>query len=604
MSGLNDELLRYYQRELSYLRTMGGAFSRRYPKIAHRLEMGVDECVDPLIERLIESFAFLSARVQLNIDNELPEVSTALLNILYPHYLCPVPSMSVVQFTPDPEQGELTGGHTIARHTRLYAESGADGVTCRFRTCYPVTLWPVEVVGADFESVDQFDFLDSAADVASVLRIRLRADGVPLNELSMRQLRFFIHGDLLHVFALYELLFTQVRGVALLPDGDTARPRMLSQNSLRPVGFDRDEAVLPFQPHAHPGYRLLQEYFTFPDKFLFFDVDNIDLSKAEESFDILILLKQLPTGRLTIGADTFRLGCAPIINLFSKITEPIRLDHTQTDYRLMADVRRNASTEIHTIESVSAFEPGGGDSIPYESYFSFTHHMEADQQAAFWVGRRFPATAAHLSGTEMSLSFVDLDFQPNLPPVQSVFARTLCTNRHMAEEIPAGAALEIEEAAPLHAIEMLKKPTLQIDPPLGGSTLWRLISHLSLNHLSLSNADASLKALREMLFLYNYADSPFVFQQVAGIKEMTTKRVVRQMRGEAWKGFARGIEVSLTFDESLYVGSSAYLLASVLNRFFAMYVSINSFTQLKISSVQREGVWKQWPPMAGDQIIL
>jgi type VI secretion system protein ImpG len=601
---MKDELLRYYQRELHYLRLMGQAYSRRYPKIAGRLEMGMDECADPHVERLIEAFAFLAARIQLNIDNDLPEISTALLNILYPHYLCPVPSMSIAHFEVDPDQGELTAGHPIPRHVRLFAESEPEGVTMRFRTAYPVTLWPLRVEYLDFESVDQFDFLDADADVASVLRLRLRAEGMAMHELELDRLRFFIDGGRMVAYALYELLFCQVRGVALLPDG-RGRPVRLPKDCIEPVGFGREEDVLPWQPHSHPGYRLLQEYFCFPEKYLFFELSGLERHGSEEFFDVLFLLDRLPDQRIAPGPETFKLGCTPIVNLFSRYSEPIRLDQRQVEYRLQGDMRREKRTEVHSINHVAAYEPGETDTEVYAPYFSFDHHMEAAGQKAFWISKRMPATGQGLQGTDVLLSFVDLDFKPTLPAARSVYAHVLCTNRHMAEEVPAGAALQIEEAAPLHAITMLKKPTLQRDPPLGGESLWRLISHLSLNHLSLSNEEGSLKALREMLNLYSAEDDPHTLQQIAGIRNMSTRRVVRRVLGDtAWQGFARGLEVRLEFDESLYVGSSAYLMAAVLNRFLAMYTAINSFTQLRITSLQREGTWKQWPPMAGDQIIL
>lgn len=601
---MHDDLLRYYRRELTSLRKEGVAFAERYPKIAGRLELGVDECADPHVERLLEGFAFLTGRIQHAIESELPLVSASLLGILYPHFLCPTPSLSVARFIPDPRQGELTTGHLIPRHTHLLAESRTAGVTCRFRTCYPVTLWPLEVADAGFESVDQFDFLDSHPRVAGALRIRLRSTAGPIRSLALDRLRLFLDGERMTALSLYELIFGACEGVVLLPDGDAKKPVWLPAESIAPVGFSDDEDVIPYEPVAHPAYRLVQEYFAFPDKYLFLDLTRLAGSGAGKTLDVLVLLSRLPTERLAVDANTFCPGCAPVANLFPRISEPIRLDQTRSEYRLVADVRRERFTEIHSILEVASQEPGDPSSKTWSPYFSYTHQQAGRGQKAFWISRRVSHPHPDLAGTDLLLSFVDLDFTPSLPPTQSVFARVLCTNRHAAEEVPMGAALAIERAAPLQGIRLLRRPTLQLDPPLAGPALWRLVSLLSLNHLSLSNAPGSLAALKEILKLYSGPDDAAVAQQIAGVRAMACRRAARRVGREAWRGFVRGMEVELEFDETLFVGGSAFLLAAVLNRFLALYAGINSFTRLTVRSMQRQGVWKQWPPMAGDRLLL
>jgi type VI secretion system protein ImpG len=599
---VQDSLLDYYKSELTYLRQMGAAFAARYPKVAGRLELGSDACPDPHVERLLEAFAFLTARIQHDIDDEFPEITSALLDILYPHYLTPVPSMAVARFDVDPAQGKLTTGHVINKHTPLLAQS-PQGLMCRFRTCYPVTLWPLEVTYAGFASPAQFAFLDAAANVATVLRLRLTCQAAVMATLSFRQLRFYLHGDPTVAHMLYELLFCHVLRVALVSD-HSPQPVFLPEDTIMPVGFGPDEEVLPYPRHAHPGYRLLQEYFTFPEKFLFFDLRHLQAQTAQHDCDILILLDQRPPERLVVDRHNFCLGCTPIVNLFRKTTEPIRLDHRKTAYRLLPDVRRERTTEIHSILSVTASSNAGDTSQTIEPFYSFRHTMADRDPKAFWYARRRPTSRSDLSGTEIYLTFLDLEFQPHQPPTQTLFAHTLCTNRHLAVQLPAGTLLQIEEAAPLARILCLHKPTAQLDPPLNGATQWRLISHLSLNYLSLSEGRESLLALREILRLYNFADLPSIHQQINGIRELSSRKVVRRIGTEAWRGFCQGTEVTLVFDESLYVGGSAFLFAAVLQHFFALYASVNAFTQLVIQSHQREGIWKQWPPTAGEQIIL
>jgi len=603
-SGRHEDLLRYYKDELTYLRRMGGEFARTYPRVAERLELGRDECADPQVERLIESFAFLSARLQRDLDGQLPDVTTALLGVLYPQLVNPVPSMAVARFDVDPGQGKLTTGHTVNRGTRLFAEAG-DGVTCRFRTCYPVTLWPLKVTHASFVEPWRFNFLDTMTEVASVLRVSLNVlGGGSLEELELKRLRFYLNADAALANTLYELLFCHARGVALMPEGEQ-QPVRLPQDSIRPVGFGPEEGVLPYPPQSHRGYRLLQEYFSFPEKFLFFDLDNLDRLRRGKTLDVLFLLDRAPAEQLGVHAETFALGCTPVINLFQKTTEPIRLDHRSLEYRLVPDKRRERTTEVHSILSVSASSTTTDERArQFEPFYSYNHAMDGAGQKAFWHLRREHSLNRDIPGTEVYLSFLDLDFKPTRPPAEVVYAQALCTNRELATQLPADAELQTEELAPLLRISCLAKPTQPVQPHLRGASLWRLVSHLSLNHLSLSEGSDSLAALREILKLYASSDRPSTQQQIAGMVGLKCRKVMRRMGLDAWRGFCRGTEVTVEFDEKAYVGSGAFLLAAVLDKFFALYASINSFTQLRAVSRQREGVWREWPPSAGEKIIL
>jgi type VI secretion system protein ImpG len=602
MQASSDDFLRYYLEELSYLRHMGERFARAYPKVAARLELQADECPDPHVERLIESFAFLTARIQHDLDSDFPEIAAELLDVLYPHYLNPVPAMAVARLDFDPERGKLTSGLEIPRHTPLFAHA-EQGALCRLRTCYPVTLWPVEVTAAEMETPDRFEFLAGAPDVAAVLRLRLESRADPFDELGVDRLRFFLHGDPVLVSRLYELLMDAVRRVAVLPAG-AAAPRYLGPGAVRPVGLGDDEDVIPAPRHSHPAYRLLQEYFTFPEKFHFADVRGLRGQAAGQALDLLFLLDRVPRRRLVLTPETFALGCTPVVNLFPKTSEPIRVDHRQLEYRLVADMRREKTTEIHSILAVSGSSNPADGARAYAPFYSFTHAMALGGPKAFWHARRVASQHPDLGGTDLLLSFRDLDFKPARPPDEVVFAHLLCTNRGLAGELPAGALLQTDEALPLRRIVCLKKPTRPVDPPLGGQALWRLVSHLSLNYLSLGEGEQSLPALHEILGLYCPPETPAARQQIQGIRRMSHRPVVRRLGGEAWKGFCRGTEVTLLFDESSYVGSSAYLLAAVLNQFLALYASTNSFTQLVVQRLGHEGVWKRWPPMAGARIVL
>ena len=607
-----DDLLDYYQRELTYLRHQGAEFARLYPRVAARLEISGTESQDPHVERLLESFAFLTARLQRTLDSEFPQIPAALLGVLYPHLTAPVPSMAVAQFQVDPGQARAAAGFTIPDNTQLFAE-GTDGATCRFRTGYPVTLWPIEVAEAAIRPAADFSFLDRRDDIGAVLRLTLRGMGrLTFADMAPGRLRLHLNADPITAGTLYELLLNQVVDVAVRPGGAKEPARLLPASAVRPVGFRPEEDVLPWPRHAHAAYRLMQEYFVFPEKFLFLDIEGLGGFGSGAEAELLFLLQVPPRRPLPVNARLFRLNCAPMVNLFRRTTEPVRLDHLTVDYRLMPDSHRERSTEIHSILKVSASSAFEDDSTVFQPFYAFDHTgappavgtAAPSGPRAFWLGRREPTGRADLPGSDTILSFVDLDFKPARPPTQVVFAHTLCTNRGVAAQIPVGARLEVEVDAPLAGVICLTKPTRQFAPPLAGETLWRLVSHLSLNRLSLSGGESGLAALRELLALDAAYDDATVRGQLAGLSALSCRDAVRRIGGEAWRGFCRGTEVSLELDEERFVGAHPFLLASVLNRFFGLYAALNSFTQLVLTSRQRPGIWKTWEPLAGDRAVL
>lgn len=598
----HDDLIRYYQNELTYLRQMGQSFSRRYPKLAGRLELAPDSCTDPHVERLIESFAYLTARLQMQMHAELPQVTSSLLSVLYPHLVNPIPPATIAEFVVDPKQGKMTTGHLIPAQTPVFAQTD-EGLTCRFRTCYPTELWPLEVSEAGIESKDRYSDLDFKSEVASLLRLRVRTLATPIRELQLSKLRFFINGEPGLIATLYELLFCHGIGVAVVPEGSNSAS-FLPKDALTPVGFKLDEEVIPYPANAHPGYRLLQEFFGFPLKFQFFDVAGLNPGPSSKYFDILLLFDTSPTRRLSLTPANFRLGCSPVVNLFQKTSEPIRIDHRRSEYLLVPDIRRERTTEIHSIVSVSASANPAEESQELEPFFSVRHRGDDTQTQAFWHARREWSQRENDSGTDMFLSFVDLAFNPRNPPMTTAYAHTLCTNRDFSSQLRSGSLFQMDQPAPIKQIVCLHAPTPTSYPPLSGHSLWALVSNLSLNYLSLSQGPHSVDALKEMLRLYSLSDRLSTRHQVDGIRELICKPVVRRIGTDAWRGYCQGTEVSLTLDETMYVGSSPVLFAWVLSHFFALYASLNSFTELVLKSYQREGEWKRFPAMAGVRALL
>jgi type VI secretion system protein ImpG len=605
-----DELLTYYEQELSFLRQMGAEFAAQYPRISGRLLLEPNHCEDPHVERLIQSFALLAARIRYKLDDDLPEITDALIQVLYPHYLAPLPSFTIAQFVLDPEQGKITGGFRIESGTTLYSDP-IGGSPCQFRTGYPVVLWPLEVVGARLDAPDRYN---PPARAAAVIRLELRClGGASFAELELDRLRFFLNGEPSLVYGLYEQLFRNLRGVQIRAAGvekNLARIG-LPPASVAAVGFGSDEGLLPYTARSFLGYRLLQEYFAYPEKFLFFDLCGLDTAGRGglgSNVELLFFLDRMPRFEQPIGTETFQLGCTPAINLFRRIAEPIRLDRAQPEYRVVADVRRQNATEVYSVDSVTSVSPHLPEPVIYQPFYSFRHTAERERQQAFWYATRRPSPRQGDSGTEVHLALVDLNFRSTLPPVETLTIHTTCTNRDLPgrllfrQQNGGGSDFRLEGPAPLLRIRCLKKPTDTVRPPLHRAAHWRLLSHLSLNYLSI--CEGGREALQEILQLYDFWTSAEIQQQITGIVDLRSRRVVGRPASMAWNGFCRGIEVTLEFDEDKYVGNGVFLFASVLERFLGLYASLNSFSQLVAVTRQREEPLKRWPPRTGDQILL
>ncbi len=631
---MRDELLGYYERELIFLRQMGAEFAQKYPKIATRLLLEAETCEDPHVERLLEAFAFLAGRVHLKLDDEFPELTEAFLNVLYPHYLAPIPSMAIVQFSHGSEQDKLTTGQFVGKGTKLFSRP-VQGSPCRFQTNYPVTLWPITIESASLESLDPVDTRGKWSE--AVIRISAHCFGnVNLHELKLgdtdkpiESLRFYLHGEPQIVYPIYEMIFNNATRVEIAPKerplnmatfatmtrmslSGPPSPVVRPPSSIKSVGFDLEEGILPYSPRSFPGYRLLTEYFTFPQKLLFFDVTGFDEAVRKRfgsHFDILIYMKDVTPPRAPVDANTFRLGCTPVINLFSQIAEPIYLSQKKYEYHVVADVERQMTTEIYSIDTVSTNDPRHNETREYHPFYSFRHSYEKEQDKSFWYMTRRASQRQEDNGTEVNLSLVDLNFNPRVPPVEVLNVRVTCSNRDLPARLPFGGRegdFEIEGTALFSRVRCLTKPTDTVRPPQRRAAQWRLISHLGLNHLSLVENPKSQtpEALQEILMLYDFVGSSATRKQILGMTGIKSRRVTRQMGQRVGAGFVRGIETTLEFDEDQYVGSGLYLFTSVLERFLGLYASLNSFNQLVVKTKQREGDFKRWPPRAGEQILL
>ncbi|MDQ1194445.1 type VI secretion system baseplate subunit TssF [Agrobacterium sp. SORGH_AS 787] len=592
-----DGFLDKYNDELYALRKRASRFAAAFPKIAGRLRMTGDVADDPHVERLIQSFAYSAARVRQKLDDEFPELSDSLLETLYPHYLAPLPSMSVVQFEPG---ATLATVQRLARHSEILAEP-INGESCRFRTTQDVEITPLAISAATLsgQPIDA-PFSTASAGAASCLRISLRTTSPrpsTFQEMGLAKLQLFISSAWQQATALYELLANNCVGMALARHADDPQAVFLPANNLKPSGFARDQAMLPCPPNSFDGYRLLTEFFALPQKFLFIDIDVLDRWSGGDC-ELYIYLKTADA-RLErmVSAKDLVLNASPVINLFQQSCEPLSLDGTRTEYRLLPDARRQRTREIYSIENVQLTTRDG--QVEKTSPF-FGRTQKSNGSNVFWqTYRRFDEDDA---SSDTDIAFVDEKRGP-LGPVDIVASvDTLCINRELPSQLPFGGGhpyLQLSAGnEAVQSINALMPPTPAIRMNERTAREWRLISHLLLNHLSLfDNGGAPLK---DILSLYAFRDSPETRQLVDSISNVEAQNSHARL-GSA---MVPGTDVTVEFDPSLIDRAAAYVFANVLNHFFGLYTSINSFTRLTVTMRGHSEPIARWPARAADRPLL
>jgi type VI secretion system protein ImpG len=614
---MSESLYPYYEAELHFIRKLAQEFARKYPAAAARLMLETDRSADPHVERLIEAFALLAGRVRLKIHDEFPELTDAVLSVVYPHALAPVPSLTTVRFEVDPARA-TPEGVKIPAGSPLHTARVGD-LYCRYRTCYPLTLWPVKVAEARLHPPPFPAGFNPPLRATAALRLRLQVTGeLTFDKLNIDRLRFHLFGDNTLTSPLYDLIFNHALEVTFAaPDRPRAAVTLPAGEALCPVGFDPDDGLLPYPPNVFPGYRLLTEYFAYPPKFLYVDVAGWDRVRAAlgpaRQLDLVVFLNRShPRLEQLLEPDMFRTGCTPAANLFEWTAEPIPLTHTRPEYRVTPEVSHPLGYEVYAITSVTAAGPEGRDR-EYRPFYHFQHGADRASARAFWYATRRPSLQADDHGTDVYLSLVDTAFDPAAATGETIVVRTLCTNRDLPTRLPrVGEEVRFETAfaAPGTRVRCVRNPTGPLRPATPRGRYWHLISHLNLNHLSLTDDQAGTDALKGLLRLYDLTDpqadpqaAALARQSIDGIARVAGRRTTGWVGPGELGGFARGLEVALELDETKYVGASGFLFAAVLERFFGLYASVNSFTQLVARFKQHDGELKRWPPRAGDRPI-
>jgi type VI secretion system protein ImpG len=608
---MSESLLPFYNSELAALRKLAGEFAEAFPKVAGRLRLTTDGTVDdPHVERLLEGVAFLAARVQHRLEDELPEITDSLLELLSPHLLAPVPSMMMVRLAGKPEN---RGPARVARGVPLDTEP-VRGEALRYVTCHEATLWPILVEQVKLMGLPLAAPANPrAAGAVGCLRITLRtiAPDLKFEALGIDRLRLHLRGPSTIAAGLHELLCTATVSVALADGPGDARPTLLPPDCLQAVGFAREEAALPWPRRAFDGHRLLTEWFAFPEKFLFVELAGLDartVVHAADRLDIFVYLnRSAPELERVASAEHLALHCVPAINLFRQRCEPIALDGTQSDWLVLPDARRPGALEVYAVESVRESRADGARRAVLPFHRLGRDAGDEDVTEAQWIARRNPAPPP-LTGTETRLMLRDPAFDPVQPADGVLTIEALCCNRDLPELLPFGGGqprLRVADAtAPLAGAECITAPTSTLRPKLRERGAWKLVSHLALNHLGVTGGGDAALALQEMLKLHDLRDAPETRAAIAGLVAVDSRPGLARIPGARPGAFVRGLEASLTFDPQAWNAAGLYGLAAVLERFLALQVSVNGFVRTRVLLRGRSGVTAQWPPRSGTRVLL
>jgi type VI secretion system protein ImpG len=589
-----EKLLPYYERELSMLRRAGAEFAGRYPKLAGSLQMRGETCADPHVERLIQSSAFLNARVARLLDDGHAHFTDALLGMLYPHYLRPIPSCSIARIDHSGARSNgLTTASTLPRGAALKT-TGPGAVLCRFRTVYDAVVAPVAISMAGFEPYPQTPpTLSLPPDAGSAITIGIACTAAArgLAALELPTLRVHIDGEASLRAALRDAIFMHTACACVEAEGQW---QMLERVPLAPAGLSVDEALLPTAPSEHGAYRLLSEYFAFPEKFDFIDIDLAALIAAAPEgctqLTLRLLLRDIrpdtPVARIlrTLSADNLLLGCTPIINLFTQAATPIRVTHTRSSYPLMVDEMSGEACEIYSIDNVQMVRktPEGSAVTEFFPYYSLRHGEAEDRKGHYWLAQREDLMSA---GHEYALTLVDRDFSPLHSDDGTASLRLTCTNRNLPHELQygrVGGDLSTESPIGSFPIHMLCRPTLSHRLSSEGKRQWGLIAQLALNHRSLTQE--GLPALTAMLRLHAQQDSMVSQRLIDGVMALSHRPATAWIRQAHGNAYLHGIEVQVALDEEAYAGVSIHAFAQILDHLFALHVHLNSFTRLVVLS--------------------
>jgi type VI secretion system protein ImpG len=606
---MSEDLLTYYNRELTWFRQALERFAEAHPTTAGNLRISADSVEDPHTSRLIESVAFLNARIQSRLDDDFPLVVSALLEHLYPFYLAPKPSLLLAEM----KAGPGLDSATLVPAGQVFETDTTGGVSCRFRTCYPVALTPLSIGSAELLAKP---FSTPGADAMrranAVLAIGFESsvEEFSLAEEEQDTLVFHIKPNQ-HAWQLHDLLYKDCLGLALASSELDPSPTLLGPDHLQPVGMAANERILPDPGDSESHYQLLAEYFFYGEKFLFFRVSGLRRALADRSGNFQLYIYLADSNReleSALDKKSFALHATPMINLFEINAEPGKISPEIPEYQVVPQSSAIGDMEVYAVTQVTLIGEGGGEQKPVPPYYGLTHDAGVPY---YWHGSRRASLAAagrKNAVTDYFLSLSRLNGEPPDDSRQTMHIRALCSNGNLPGKLPYGGGQpRLSPSEPISGLKEAKSispptPARRLD--LGRGLVWRLLSHLNLNYLSLVGSKDPAEQLREMLRLYDHGDSPALRSQINALDSLQTRIISLPMAIDGRPVVCRGVDIEIMFDPSLQDTGSALLFGAVLMQFLSGYVNLNSFVRLTVRIKGRDGNLFQWEPVVGRRPVI
>lgn len=621
-----QKMLEYYNSELAYLREAGAEFSQHYPKIAGRLALHESEVADPYVERLLEGFSFLTARIKLKMDAEFPRFIQRLIEVTYPNYLAPTPSMCIVRFTPGELVRNQRSSYWIPRQSRLRSNPIPGASYCEFRTAHAVELLPLQLEHAKFQPIaSDLKYLPrhSVKPPVSCLKLNFKLS-IPLDSKAKDQDQIPIHicGDQQLSSRLYELLLGHNLGIAIrtCDTSESASWRFIS-DGLESVGFSDEEALLPYENQAFQGYRLLHEFFALPGRYHFFALKQIKQFLADNpksrNIEVAILLdKTSAEFEKKVDSSHFALFCTPAINLISMRADRIPLVNNRNEFHVVPDKARPLDYEVYSLSNAEGFDQEHTQLRQFRPFYA-THADDRSNHGAYFSCRREPRITSEnilqngarstYQGSEVFISLVDQHDAPYDRKLRQLGVDILATNRDLPLLIPTGSEQDLRPVAslPIDGIRIISGPTRPVSAINEGEMHWRFISHLNLSYHSLAQPDPeqNAKTLRELLGLYTVLGDAALGRYSQSLVKCHISTTTRRLPGKGPVTFGRGTAIKIDLDEIPFAGASPYVFGAVLERYLARHASINSFTEMQLISAQR-GLVGNWSSRFGVRATL
>lgn len=613
---MKHRFLHYYEGELRFIRELGAEFARRFPKAAGRLGLNDLGSDDPHVERLLQGFAFTAGRVHMALDAEFPDLTQPLAERLYANYLAPTPSMAVVEFSVDARNSGLAEGYTVPRGTVVAARASARGATrCEFRTAHVVELLPIAIEKVEYTSVlrDIADLrVPTLRPIRALLKLTLRSRNMRFDRIDLRTLPLFVAGRDDISTRLYEHLITSSSAVVMRwGTGNTRDFAFASEpRPVRAIGFDAAQALLPAAAQALDGYRLLQEYFACPARFSFVELQGLEgIRRCQtDQLDVIVALTELdPALEHAVDAERLRLFATPVINLFSRTCSRVAAPSRGQEVQLVADQTRPFDFEIHSVTRVAA-HLDDSEAIVEATPRHALNEEQADPGLTYSLRRRSSAlpsspigVLADYAASEVYLTLAEDSSGRARQQARQLGVTALCTNRDLPRSLVlgrGGSDFELRSGVPADAVRCIVAPTAPRAARPEGDAVWRFLSYLSLNYLSLSEQTGGLEALRELLGLFARLGDPVIERQIEGVRKLRSGTIIGPFPTPGPRTFVRGLEINLECEEQAFAGHGAFTLTSVLSHLFARHVSTGSFTQTVLTTTERGEVYR-WPAVPG-----